>query len=236
MHWRGLAGWQWIFILEGIPAVIFGILTLFYLTDRPRQARWLQPEEREWITAELEREKQREKSGALLHGLAGAGASRRRSSGPGLFSFSRRRLRCHLLAAHHHPAALLTAELDGHVDLRLSLLAGPGHDGVERMVLGPVRRAALAYGAAAVCNRCGPAAQRGGGHPSHRCHCHVHHRHSLHVDLYAFLLGAANSHPQRGRRSRLHRLDQFSGEPWRLRRSLRRRLPPNSHWLHGGRA
>jgi MFS family permease len=59
IHWLGLQGWRWLFILEGIPAVIFGVVTLFYLTDWPRQAAWLPKEECEWITAELENEKQR---------------------------------------------------------------------------------------------------------------------------------------------------------------------------------
>lgn len=59
IHWFGLQGWRWLFILEGIPAVIFGVVTLFYLTDWPRQAAWLPKEECEWITAELESEKQR---------------------------------------------------------------------------------------------------------------------------------------------------------------------------------
>lgn len=56
VHWFGLQGWRWLFIVEGIPAIVFGIITIFYLTDWPREARWLTPEEREWITAELERE------------------------------------------------------------------------------------------------------------------------------------------------------------------------------------
>jgi len=43
--------------LEGLPAVIIGILVLFVLTDRPQQARWLDPAEREWIAARLQREK-----------------------------------------------------------------------------------------------------------------------------------------------------------------------------------
>jgi ACS family tartrate transporter-like MFS transporter len=58
VDWFGLAGWRWVFILEGLPAVLFGVITLFYLTDHPREARWLEPREREWITAELETEKQ----------------------------------------------------------------------------------------------------------------------------------------------------------------------------------
>jgi MFS transporter, ACS family, tartrate transporter len=56
VHWFGLPGWRWLFIVEGIPAIAFGVITVFYLTDWPREARWLAPEEREWITAELERE------------------------------------------------------------------------------------------------------------------------------------------------------------------------------------
>ena len=47
--WLGLAGWRWLLILEGAPALILGIVTLLYLTDRPRQAKWLSPEERDLL-------------------------------------------------------------------------------------------------------------------------------------------------------------------------------------------
>lgn len=53
----GLRGWQWLFLLEGIPTVLLGIVCLFYLTDRPEQAHWLREEERTWLCGELEREK-----------------------------------------------------------------------------------------------------------------------------------------------------------------------------------
>jgi MFS family permease len=56
--WYGLAGWRWVYILEGIPAVIFGVVTIFYLTDRPHQARWLPEDEKRWIIDQLERERQ----------------------------------------------------------------------------------------------------------------------------------------------------------------------------------
>ncbi len=62
VRWWGFEGWRWLFILEGIPAVVLGVVTLAYLTDWPRQAHWLAPEERDWITAELEREKQAKKA------------------------------------------------------------------------------------------------------------------------------------------------------------------------------
>ena len=55
--WLNLRGWRWLFILEGVPAVVFGVITIFYLTDWPREAHWLPYEERDWITAELEKEK-----------------------------------------------------------------------------------------------------------------------------------------------------------------------------------
>jgi MFS transporter, ACS family, tartrate transporter len=59
--WRRLAGWRWLFILEGIPAILVGLFTLFYLTDRPSEARWLSPAQREWISNELLKEKQAKK-------------------------------------------------------------------------------------------------------------------------------------------------------------------------------
>jgi ACS family tartrate transporter-like MFS transporter len=53
----GLVGWQWVYIAWGIPAVLLGILVLIFLTDRPGQARWLDPDEREALELELKREK-----------------------------------------------------------------------------------------------------------------------------------------------------------------------------------
>src|SRR5205085_2553944 len=55
-------GWRWIFILQGLPAILFGLITPFYLDDHPRQAAWLELEERDWIAAELERERQSKRS------------------------------------------------------------------------------------------------------------------------------------------------------------------------------
>jgi ACS family tartrate transporter-like MFS transporter len=52
-EWGGLAGWQWLFLLEGLPTVILGVVTLIYLTDRPAHATWLTPAERFWLTERL---------------------------------------------------------------------------------------------------------------------------------------------------------------------------------------
>ncbi len=53
----GLAGWQWLFLLVGVPAVVLGVLTLRYLPDRPDDARWLAPAERAWLRARLDAER-----------------------------------------------------------------------------------------------------------------------------------------------------------------------------------
>jgi ACS family tartrate transporter-like MFS transporter len=52
----GLHGWQWLFLLEGIPSIVLGFVVLFVLTDRPSEAHWLETNEREWLVARLQRE------------------------------------------------------------------------------------------------------------------------------------------------------------------------------------
>lgn len=52
----GYANWQWLFILEGLPAILLGIFTLFYLDDRPAQARWLTAEEKRAVIADLQQD------------------------------------------------------------------------------------------------------------------------------------------------------------------------------------
>jgi MFS transporter, ACS family, tartrate transporter len=57
LSWLGLRGWRWLFVIEGIPAIVLGVITIWYLTDWPNEARWLPDDEKSWITAELQREK-----------------------------------------------------------------------------------------------------------------------------------------------------------------------------------
>ena len=61
LSWLGLRGWRWLFIVEGIPAVLVGFVTIWYLTDRPHQAGWLPAEEKVWIENELKEEKDAKK-------------------------------------------------------------------------------------------------------------------------------------------------------------------------------
>lgn len=56
VHWRNLHGWQWVFILEGIPSILCGVIALYYLPDRVSEARWLNDEEKCWLNTELSEE------------------------------------------------------------------------------------------------------------------------------------------------------------------------------------
>jgi ACS family tartrate transporter-like MFS transporter len=53
----GLRNWQWLYILEAIPAILLGFVVLKVLTDRPEQAHWLEPEERDWLITTLQAER-----------------------------------------------------------------------------------------------------------------------------------------------------------------------------------
>ncbi len=72
----GLAGWQWLFLIEGIPAVIVGVLVLWALPDGPRKARWLSEEERVRLLEELARDEKRAGPG-IKHNLSDAFTSGR---------------------------------------------------------------------------------------------------------------------------------------------------------------
>jgi len=56
-YWLGLEGWRWLFVLEGMPAVLLGGVAFFYLTDWPHEAAWLKPQQRQWIAETLQAEK-----------------------------------------------------------------------------------------------------------------------------------------------------------------------------------
>jgi ACS family tartrate transporter-like MFS transporter len=66
--WFDLAGWQWVFLIEGCPALLLGVAVLFLLADHPRQASWLSPAEAEWLEETLAAERR---------AMATAGASLR---------------------------------------------------------------------------------------------------------------------------------------------------------------
>jgi MFS transporter, ACS family, tartrate transporter len=57
-NWFALAGWRWLFILEGMPAILLGVFAYFYLTDLPKEAKWLTGEQQDWLETALREERQ----------------------------------------------------------------------------------------------------------------------------------------------------------------------------------
>jgi ACS family tartrate transporter-like MFS transporter len=64
----GFAGWQWMFILEAIPAVILGVVVFFYMTDRPELAKWLKDDEKAWLVNTMKAEAAK-KAGTASHSI-----------------------------------------------------------------------------------------------------------------------------------------------------------------------
>jgi ACS family tartrate transporter-like MFS transporter len=62
----GLAGWQWLFILEALPSILMGIAVIFYMTDRPAMAKWLTDDERSWLDTRLAGESQKKQAAEHL--------------------------------------------------------------------------------------------------------------------------------------------------------------------------
>jgi len=64
----GLSGWQWMFIVEAVPALILGVMVLFYMTDRPEKAKWLRDDERNWLVTTMNAEAAK-KAGTASHSV-----------------------------------------------------------------------------------------------------------------------------------------------------------------------
>jgi MFS family permease len=54
--WLGFSGWRWLFVVEGAPAILLGVLAFFFLTDWPKDAAWLTAEQRQWLEQKLQEE------------------------------------------------------------------------------------------------------------------------------------------------------------------------------------
>jgi len=73
----GLAGWQWLFLIEGLPAIVLGVLVLRVLPEQPSEARWLTRDKQQALTARLEEEAAELSDGSAVHTIRGAMTSMR---------------------------------------------------------------------------------------------------------------------------------------------------------------
>lgn len=65
----GISGWRWLFLIEGVPSVILGVIAYLYLTDKPQNAHWLTQEEQGLLLARMERERKHEPAAQVKTGL-----------------------------------------------------------------------------------------------------------------------------------------------------------------------
>jgi MFS transporter, ACS family, tartrate transporter len=72
----GLKGWQWIFIIEALPAVLLAVVVLTVMTDKPALAGWLAPDEKNWLQGRIDEESRRIESGGRLSLLRALGDPR----------------------------------------------------------------------------------------------------------------------------------------------------------------
>ena len=206
----GLDGWQWLFLAEGIPAIALGFVTLRYLDERPADADWLEPEEREFLTAEVERERE------LREAL---GAQRLRdalSSGRvwllGLLYFI-------LLAAGFGLTFFvpdLVQDRTGYTDFEVGVLSAIpyGFATAAMLIVAPPRRGPGGAGAGG---------RRGyGPHRVRAVAAAAHHRRYARCRGHPLgapgLLGSADRLPQRHGGGGRHRADRGHRQPRRLRR------------------
>ena len=73
----GLKGWQWLFLIEAVPALMLSVVVFFYLTDRPADAGWLAADERAWLVARLDQERRQREAVRALQRDRSAARTRR---------------------------------------------------------------------------------------------------------------------------------------------------------------
>ncbi len=85
----GCAGWQWMFVLEALPALVLGVVVLFFLTDRPAKAKWLTDQERAWLGKRHAQDEERARAAKTepFQRMARASGYTRPGAGAGLFRY-----------------------------------------------------------------------------------------------------------------------------------------------------
>jgi len=224
----GLEGWRFMFLVEGVPAVIVGVVCWFYLTDRPRDAKWLNDDERAWLKNEMDTEDAQTAKRyhyplkrALLQPRIWALAFVYFGIVYGLYA-----------VGFFLPTIIAGFKETYHTNFSIF------QQGL--IVAIPYVFGGVAYGAVVPTRRQDPRTRLARGHSGHhrRCrhsgralselaahrHDRGHHLHDGHLRRAADVLAAAHHVPLRRGRSRRHRADQLGRQRGRVPRPLHHRL------------
>ena len=128
----GLKGWQWVFIIEAIPAVLLAVVVLRVMTDRPAIADWLAPDEKEWLEARLERGAPQHRERWPAVAVAGPARSARLRVVDDLLHERDGELRHHFFHAADREG---NGPLESHDGFRLVGPLHRGHDRTDRLGL-----------------------------------------------------------------------------------------------------
>jgi hypothetical protein len=126
-HWLGFGSWRWLLILEGIPALVGGVLTYYLLPSRPAEAKFLARDEKIWIIQELEREEREKRRADSVSAAGGAGPR------PCLVS------RMHRFCLGHrvvHSELLVASDYEGIIEPVFQYRGRTSGDGAERCRVG----------------------------------------------------------------------------------------------------
>ena len=234
VHWLGLESWRWLFVLQGIPAVLLGIISLWVIIDLPKKAKFLSADEKQWLTDTLAHEDSVKVQEPRAPGLLEE-PGRRPHPGPGadLLQQVRRDLRAGVLHPGHRGQP-------GRPHEQLGRRPADRHPLRDRRrlhgVVGPPLRphpgTPLARRHSAVHRGRRPAVDdlRAGQHRALAAAAdHRHRRRLRHLRTVLVAAVAVHDRLRRRRRDRVHQLHR---QPRRVRRPVRLRLPQGRHRQH----
>ena len=221
--WHGYAGWQWMFVLEAIPAALMGVAVLLYLDNSIRAAKWLTEDEKVILEQRIATEAQ----GKVSHPSIRAMFADPRIWLMALIYF------CCVMGQYSLtfwlPSLIKAAGVTGVAQYRPvhgnSVLGGRGVDDTAGPQLGQIPRTPLAHGHPAGGRRRRHRLQRAGRRPQHGLgHLFPDHRRWRHPRSLAHVLELADGFPRRRLGRRRHRRHQFGGQPGRLRGAVHDRF------------
>ena len=219
-HWLGWPGWRWLFVVEGIPAVLFGVATLWFLDGLACGGEVAAAGREGMAERRVAERKGSESAGAAMHGVAGAAAAGGGAADAGLFFGDHRDLWIHHLVSDDREACDRAAERGSNAAVSAALRRGIWRDAAERLAFRPHGRAAVAHRISFVFRRGGAGPDAAGAGKSASQFCGDDRGGGVHDGVHAELLGAADRVADGVGGRGVDWVHQLGGEPGRVRGAI----------------